>query len=75
MNTKYKNGGFPPIIYCKPKKEVEKNNKINSKKERLFETTTPQNINIKQLLTENVNKPIILIDNNNEPNLEIIDKI
>ena len=50
----YKNGGFPPIIYC------EEDNKDPLKKDRLY-TSNPQKqtISIRKLLKDNIKKPLI----------------
>lgn len=51
----YKNGGFPPIIYC------DVNNKDVPKKDRLFPTKIQQNhtISIRKLLKETIQQPLI----------------
>lgn len=61
----HKNGGFPPIIYCNV------NNKDGLNKERLF-TTKIQNhtINIKNLLKEKIQQPLIQL---NSPDNEMIE--
>jgi hypothetical protein len=51
-----KNAGFPPIKFCKN----EENDTINNKKERFFQNNTIHNINIRQLLSENSKKTIIV---------------
>lgn len=55
----YKNGGFPPIIYC------DTDNKDPLKKDRLYSSNSRQNqtISIRKLLKDNIKKPLIqLID-------------
>jgi hypothetical protein len=51
----YKNGGFPPIIYC------EADNKDALKKDRLYSSNPQQNqtISIRKLLKDNIKKPLI----------------
>jgi hypothetical protein len=68
-----KNGGFPPIKYCLKMSDSFKNE--TKTKERFFSNTQKQNINIRQLLSDNVKKPIIITDNVSNDNLEIIDSI
>jgi len=70
MEKKYylKNAGFPPIKFCK----VDENLNTNNKKERLFQSNTVHNINIRQLLLSDVNKKIIIVPIENE-SLEVVD--
>ncbi len=50
----YKNGGFPPIIYCEP------DNKDLLKKDRLYSSNSQkQTISIRKLLKDNIKKPLI----------------
>ena len=44
-----KNGGFPPIKFCKEKSE-EKLDDMKPKKERFFSNAPKNNINIRQIL-------------------------
>jgi hypothetical protein len=68
-NSTFMNGGFPPIYYCKT------NDKITEvKKERFFSNSTKQNINIRQILSENVKKPIIITEDNNDE-LEVVETL
>jgi hypothetical protein len=61
----HKNGGFPPIIYCNV------NNKDSLNKERLFTTKIHNHtINIKNLLKENIQQPLIQV---NSPDNEMIE--
>ena len=69
----FKNGGFPPINYCSNKKKIEEDDTQN--KERLFAKAPRQNINIRQLLSNTIKKPIIIKDTLQNDNLEIIDSI
>ena len=57
MDKKFiiKNGGFPPIKFC----EKEDSN-INNKKERFYQDNIVHNVNIRQLLTSDNKKLIIL---------------
>jgi hypothetical protein len=64
-----KNGGFPPIKYC-PELDVDKKFVNKTSKERFFSNAPRQNINIRQLLTENKSKPIIITDTNNDDMIE-----
>lgn len=73
-NQSIKNGGFPPIKYCKEIKLREETTGKASK-ERFFANAPKQNINIRQLLTENKNKPIIITDDNKEDELEIVNTL
>jgi len=69
------NGGFPPIRYC-PEKDTNKNppyNNLNSR-QRLFSSSINKNINIRQILKESVQKPVINIDSTKE-DLDVIDQI
>jgi hypothetical protein len=60
-----KNGGFPPIKYCKDA-TINK-----TSKERFFSNAPRQNINIRQLLTDTTNKkPLIITDNATEDIIE-----
>jgi hypothetical protein len=51
----YKNGGFPPIIYC------EADNKDPLKKDRFYSSNPQQKqtISIRKLLKDNIKKPLI----------------
>ena len=51
----YKNGGFPPIIYC------EADNKDPLKKDRFYSSNPQQRqtISIRKLLKDTVKKPLI----------------
>ena len=50
----YKNGGFPPIIYC------EADNKDSLKKDRLYSSNPQkQTISIRKLLKDTIKKPLI----------------
>jgi len=60
--NKIPNGGFPPIKY---KYNNKKSIKKDIKKERFHATTPKNNINIKQILSSNIKKPILSINNNN----------
>ena len=72
-NTKnIKNGGFPPIKYCST---VTLGKEQKTSKERFFSNAIKQNINIRQLLSDNKKQPIIITDNTQEDNLEIIDSL
>ena len=72
MSTK-SNGGFPPITYCPNK--VNNLDKTIKTRERLFAPNTIKNINIKQILKENVQKPIIDLNSNNNIDIDVIDQI
>jgi hypothetical protein len=62
-----KNGGFPPIKFC----QNEEDTYVNNKKERFFQNNTVHNINIRQLLSDD-NKKIIIVPIEDEP-LEVVD--
>lgn len=50
----YKNGGFPPIIYC------ETDNKETLKKDRFYSSNPQkQTISIRKLLKDTIKKPLI----------------
>lgn len=69
-------GGFPPIRYC-PEKNNNKNpssNDSNNSRQRLFSSSINKNINIRQILKESVQKPIIDINSTKE-DLDVIDQI
>ena len=68
MEKKYnlKKAGFPPIIFCK--NEI---NDENNKKERFYQNNIVHNINIRQLLSDNNKKTIILPIEDNT--LEVVD--
>ena len=66
------NGGFPPITYCPDK--VNNLDKTIKTRERLFANTI-KNINIRQILKENVQKPVIDLESNKDDTLDIIDQI
>ena len=66
------NGGFPPIVYC-PEKAETKEEKSDDKK-RYFSSNIRQNINIRQILTEQNKKPIIVLENN-EDQLDVVNSL
>lgn len=68
----FKNGGFPPIKYCS--NITLDINKKNSK-ERFFSNASRQNINIRQLLSDNKKKQIIITETIQDDNIEIIDSL
>lgn len=71
-NTSIKNGGFPPIKYCSTV-TLEKEQKTS--KERFFSNAIKQNINIRQLLSDNKKTPIIITEPTMDDNLEVIDSL
>ena len=78
----FKRGGFPPIRYCaasstdlNTKKDSTKNPTQNPTKERFFSNTPRQNINIRQLLSDNKKKPIIITEDNTESDIEILETL
>lgn len=71
---RFKNGGFPPIQYCQPV-ESDNNLKSSNTKERFFSNAPRQNINIRQILSDNKKKPVIIIDDSNDNDLEIVNSI
>jgi hypothetical protein len=72
MSTKA-NGGFPPITYCPDK--VNNLDKSVKTRERLFAPITTKNINIRQILKENIQKPVIDLNFNKNEDLDVIDQI
>jgi hypothetical protein len=50
-----KNAGFPPIKFCKNNDTI-----LNDSKERFFQNNKIHNINIRQLLSDNIKKTIII---------------
>jgi len=70
-----KNGGFPPIKYCKEDKS-DQENYGKTAKERFFANAPRQNINIRQLLSESAKKkPIIITDDEQNDELEVVNDI
>jgi hypothetical protein len=67
-----KNGGFPPLKYCKVK-DTDKKDK--SSKERFFFSAPVQNINIRQLLADSKKKALIITDENTSNDIEVIDTL
>ena len=72
-------GGFPPIRYCPASSASSASNTLNTKKgatkERFFSNAPRQNINIRQLLSDNKKVPIIIIDDNADLDIEILDTL
>ena len=66
-NNVIPNGGFPPIKYCEEKKVK----KIDSKKERLFESKSEKDINIREILSSSKMKPIIDLSTKKEDIKEV----
>jgi hypothetical protein len=66
-------GGFPPVKYCPDK--VSLGDKKSSTRERLFAPGINKNINIRQILKENVSKPLIDIDEDKKDELEVVEAI
>jgi hypothetical protein len=66
-------GGFPPIKYC-PEKVDTSDKKINTR-ERLFSSNINKNINVRQILKENVSKPLIEINDDKKDEIEVVDTI
>jgi hypothetical protein len=65
----FKNGGFPPLLYCSTK-----DNKNTQRKERSYPSSIINNINIRQILSNN-KKTFILDPNKNADELEIISEL
>ena len=72
--SKKANGGFPPIKYC-PEKVADKDSKNVNVRERLFAPNINKNINIRQILKESIQKPVIDLDTDKDEDLEVIDQI
>lgn len=67
----FKNGGFPSIKYCQ-----ELDIKKSSKARFFYNTSTKQNINIRQLLYESTNKkPLIIPDSTREDTIEVVNSL
>lgn len=66
-----KNGGFPPIKYCSQSVPQKKENGSTSK-DRFFANAPRQNINIRQLLSDSIKKPIIITDEITDNELEVV---
>jgi hypothetical protein len=64
------NGGFPPIKYCPQKKEDQ-----SKSKERFFANAPRQNINIRQLLSDSIKKPIIITEDSKDNDLEVVSSL
>lgn len=70
-------GGFPPIKYDANEKSTDEQNSTGEKKstrERLFVSNINTNINIRQILKENVSKPIFNLDEDKDE-LQVVDSI
>lgn len=70
-------GGFPPINYISNENSTDEQNSTDEKKstrERLFVSNINTNINIRQILKENVSKPIFDL-NEDKDDLQVIDGI
>ena len=72
--SKKANGGFPPIRYC-PEKASNKDDKTVNVRERLFAPNINKNINIRQILKETIQKPVIDLDTDKNEDLDVIDQI
>jgi hypothetical protein len=69
------NGGFPPIRYCPEKNNSNNPSSNNSNsRQRLFSSSINKNINIRQILKETVQKPVIDVNSTKE-DLDVIDQI
>jgi hypothetical protein len=70
-------GGFPPIKYISNENSTDKQKSKDEQKstrERLFVSNINTNINIRQILKENVSKPIFDLDENKDE-LQVVDSI
>lgn len=70
-------GGFPPINYDANENSTDEQNSTGEKKstrERLFVSNINTNINIRQILKENVSKPIFNLDEDKDE-LQVVDGI
>jgi hypothetical protein len=63
-------GGFPPIIYCPEKIDLD-GKKVNTRI-RTMSSNINKKINIRQILKDNTRKPLININEDNDMDLEII---
>jgi hypothetical protein len=74
-------GGFPPINYCQEDlkkimsnsdfKPIKTQDNIDSTKQRLFAPNNP--INVRQILKDSINKPILKTDIIKDEDLIIVD--
>jgi hypothetical protein len=74
----FKRGGFPPIRYCTASStdiNTKKDSTQNPTKERFFSNAPRQNINIRQLLSDNKKKPIIITEDNADSDIEILETL
>ena len=70
-------GGFPPINYDANKNLTDEQKSTDGQKstrERLFVSNINTNINIRQILKENISKPIFDL-NEDKDELEVLDGI
>jgi hypothetical protein len=68
----YKNGGFPPIKYCKPTTTESILTKGN-KKERFFANAVRNELNIRQILaTKSKVDPVFIIEKPEVDDIEIV---
>jgi len=70
-------GGFPPIKYISNENSTDKQKSKDEQKstrERLFVSNINTNINIRQILKENVSKPIFNLDEDKDE-LQVVDGI
>lgn len=71
-----KNGGFPPIKFCKEERDNVTSSDEKPKKERFFSNTMKNNINIRQILVSKKDVPIIDIsEKKDKDELEVVDSI
>jgi hypothetical protein len=70
-------GGFPPINYISNENSTDEQKSTGEQKstrERLFVSNINNNINIRQILKENISKPIFDL-NEDKDELEVIEGI
>ncbi len=70
-----KNGGFPPIKYCSQSSNQIKEEEGSTSKERFFANAPRQNINIRQLLSDKIKKPIIITEGFTDNELEVASRL
>lgn len=62
-------GGFPPIIYCPEKIDLDGKNNTRM---RTYSSNINKKINIRQILKDNTHKPLININEDKDMDLDII---
>jgi len=66
-------GGFPPIKYCPEINESDKQNPENIQRSGVYGIN--RNVNISQILSNTINKPLFDLNLNKDEDLVVLDKI